>query len=324
MPFNGLQTTVRNLGSISYQASQKGSLDLDTDSVLLASWLRLQATLTNGAGALVGPKWNVLARLLRSIEFQIQGREEVISLDGEGALMFALKDFGTLPEGAADPFVVTPSVTTDYDLWIPIAHFLPRSQSPLLTALDLRGINQASLVVLWGTPVDLADTVTNLVVDSASVTLVGEYLDNVPGDQAFLVRNLDSQTAPVTGNDANFNITLDKGTGLAYRSFNLVTLRDEDLVSDILDGNTVKLLSGNQNFKSSPAEFWAAHRKSYRALDNELPGVYNIETPWGGDSAQMIPTNTLDADLRLNMGVTFTSGTEKIANYRESVRPLIL
>ncbi len=326
MSWRGLQTTRRSLGTIAYTSGGTGSVDYDTDSVATMTWLRLQFSLTTTTTALSGPYYNVLARLIRDCTIQVQGRDQVVTLSGEDLLTMALLDFGTLPQGAADTFVLTAApTTTAYDVWLPIPHFLPRSRSPLTTALDLRGMTSATVTIRWGAPSDLASTSSGTVVASASVNVYADYLDNVPeGTPGFRVRSLDRQTAPVTGTDASFQIVLDKGSGLLYRRFVMVTTRDDDAVDTILDGNTFQLVAGNQNFWTSPAELLKADGKSMNSLAAELSGVYPVMITSLGDPAQMIPTAALDADLRIKTGVTYTSGTEQIANLREAVRPFLL
>jgi hypothetical protein len=321
MSFLGYQSTKRALGNIVYASAQNGSLPLDTDSVLITLWLRLQFTITTTTTAMVGNKWGGIARLLRQIEVQIEGQDTVISLDGEGAMLHALMDWGTPPQG--DATIDLTVTATTYDLMLPISLNMPRSDNPLATALDLRGINQANLVIRWGALTDLVTTVNGGVLSAVTLDVYGEYLDNAPADAPFAVRSLDIQSEGVTGNDSTFNMTQDKGTGLFYRAFNLVTVRDDIAVTTILDGNDIRLVAGNQNFQNWPAELVRGAYKSWGNLATELTNVYPVKIPSLGQLSQMIPTNALDADLRLQMGVTYTSGTEKIINYRESVRPLL-
>jgi hypothetical protein len=325
--WRGLQTTRRTLGTITYaQAGGVGSVDYDTDSVVLTTWLRLQFSITTTTTPMAGPYYNVLARILRDVTIQVQGRDQVVSLAGEDLLTMANLDYGTPPHGAGDSFVLTAApTTTAYDVFIPIPHFLPRSRVPLTTALDLRGITSATLTVRWGQMSDLVSTVGGGVLDSASVTVVGEYLDNVPqGTPGFRVRSLDKQSVPVTGTDASFQVVLDKGSGLLYRRFVLYTLQDDDEVSTILDGNTFQLVAGNQSFWNVPATWIKAEAKSRDSLATELSGVYPVMIPTLGDPTQMIPTAALDADLRLKTGVTYGSGTQYLYNLREAVRPFLL
>jgi len=321
MPFNLYQTTRRSLGNIPYASGQNGSLALDTDSVMTTLWLRLQATIVTTSTAMVGNKWGGIARLLRQIEIQVEGRDTVIGLDGEGAVMLATQDFSTPPHG--DGAVDLTVTTTVYDLFLPISMALPKSQNPLATALDLRGINQANLVVRWGNIADLVTTVNGGVLSGVSLDVYAEYQDNVPPGVGFAVRSLDIQSSGVTGTDANFNITQDKGTGLLYRSFKLVTLRGDIAVSTVLDANSIRLVAGNQNFMNWPAELVRASAKSWGHLATELVNVYPVDIPSFGQIQQMINTNMLDADLRIQAGVAYTSGTEKIINYREAVRPFL-
>jgi len=323
--FSTLQTTMRSLGNIPYAANQRGSRDLDVGAVLLETLIRLRYSITVTTTAMVGLKWNTIPRLLRTIEFQIQGRDTVINIDGEGAAMHSLLDYGTLGDGMGDTFTLAVGGPYAYDVWLKIPHFLPRSTRPLQTALDLRGIRQASVVVTWGAIADLVTTVNGGAISvTPQLDIFGRYLDFVDPGVGFLVRNLDVQTAPVTGTSASFDITQDKGTGLLYRNFRLVTLRDQVPVTSILDTNTVRVLAGNQQFFTMVAEGLRADAKQFYDLETELTNIYPLMLTAMGDNSQSMPTNALDADLRINTGVTYTSGTEHIKVYREAIRPFLI
>jgi hypothetical protein len=321
--FNGEQTTRRSLGNIPYAANQTNSLDLDTDSVLVRLWLRLRYSITVTTTAMVGPKWNAIARLLRTVSVQIQGRDTVISLDGEGILMHALLDYGTLPAGAGDTFTLAAGGPYAYDVWLPINFFLPRSQMPTATLLDLHGIRSASLIVEWGTISDLVTTVNGGAISvTPTLDVYADYWDNAALQVVPQVRSLNVHTEGITGTDPEHNVTMDKGTGLSYRSFRMVTVRDQVAASDILTGD-VRLVAGNQNFAKVPAAGLRASAKSDFSLETELVNEYPMVIPTLGRVQQVIPTNALDADLRLQLGVTRTSGTEQVKIYREEIRPFL-
>ncbi len=324
MAIDYLHTDRRIIGSIPYNAGQRNTLDIETGAALIETAIRLRFTITTTTTPMADPKWNVLARLIRRFELVVQEQDNVIAMDGAGLLMRALLDYGTLPEGAGDAFVLTAApTTTNYDITIPIAHFLPRSQFPLQCAIDLRGINSASYAIQWGTLTDMVGTVGGGVLSNVQCDIVGTYLNRLvtQGNQRLMVRALDQQTKELTATNENFNIQMDKNTGLAYRSLSLVTTAADVAVDTILPSQA-RLVSGSKTFVNMPAAFIKNLAKSYRSLNAELVGIYPLDLPSLGDPNQMIATDALDADLRWELQATKVTGTNQIINYREAKRPL--
>ncbi|MBL4766474.1 MAG: hypothetical protein JKY94_01960 [Rhodobacteraceae bacterium] len=323
MAFRSMHAARRQLGTISYTKGNRETLDLETGAVLFNLFLRLKFTITAGATAMIGPKWFTLARLIKKLEIEVQEQDNIVSMDGAGVLMRALRDYGTLPLGAGDTFAL--SGTTSYDIWIPLALFLPRSN--LQTALDLRGINSATLAVTWGGLSDLVTTPgATAALSGVSLQVVGEYWQDVPNElPRFAVRELTQQTNPLTGSNSEFNIAMDKNTGVRYRSLVLASLQNDIAVDTVLAGNA-QLLSGSDVFWNAPALMARASDKIYRSLESEanLTGLYPFEVSSFGQSEQMIPTNALDADLRFELDATYTAGNTKVVNYKEAVRAMKL
>ena len=311
------------LGQLDYISGGRDSLEIARDGVISRLNLRIQYTVTNGASAAVGPLWQALARILRRVEIVINGRDTIYSIDGPGLISRAIYEMGEVPYGADATVVLTGEAETTYDLVVPIPFFLPRSASPYITALPADRFGQVTLHVTWA-PSDCSQmygTPNSAAISAVSCWVEGEYFVGLPAGTNFLTCVLDQVEYPVTADSSAFNMTMDTGTGLKYRSFHVVAL-DDDVASDaIIDELTVQ--SGTQVFqKRSNVFLQAANLINHMQADHQT-GVYFLPTEQAGRPDMWIDTarETLAADLLLSADLDLGSGTTKLVVYREAVRP---
>lgn len=314
--------TPRNLGTIDFAADQQKTLMIDRDGVLLQLNLRLQFTVTAGSSAMVGPKDETLSRLLKRVEIVMGGRDTVFSLDGPGIVKRAKDDFGVVPQGMGDTFVLTgTSTATAYDITLPLVFWSPRGRRPDDTALDLRKVRQATLRIQWGDIDDLVGTVNSAVVSGVTCTVEGQYMLDVPDNQAFLVRQLDMLEQELTGSNENFTITLDGVTGLLMRSALVSTVADDVAVNTIIGSGNIRVESGSFVFKNQNGRMIQGDNTLMFNRQQDT-GTYDLNFLKFGEGAHLVNTGALTANLNLKLDATKVSGTNVIKVYRESWRPL--
>jgi hypothetical protein len=312
----------RKLGTVDFAENARKTLEIDRDGVLMQLDLRLQFTITNSATPAVDPQWNALASLFKRIEMIVGGRDTVVSIDGPGLVARAQKEFGTSIFGMDDTVVLTGSAVTAYDVIIPLSFFLPRGRRPDDTGLDLRRQQQVSLAITWGDIDDFYGTANAAVISAVTCSVEGNYLLYAPTDKAFFARNLDMVERDLPGSTDNFDITMDKGTGLFYRSFQVVTLADGLAVNTILDPGSISLEAGSFVFTKRDAIMWRAHNKHNFGQEAATTGLYYMPTYMFGEGSSMINSGVLQSDLKFIFDATKVTGTNTIRVYREAMRPL--
>jgi hypothetical protein len=316
----------RRLPSVQYQAGVRNTVTLDRDGVLSQLNFVLRFRIANGATAPIGPLWNALSRLLRRVEVVIDGQDTVMSINGPHMASRALLEFGARPLGMEATVVLTASATTDYTVVLPLPMYLPRGRRPDDTSLDLRKVNQAIVAVTWGDISDIFATPgATAALSNVSLNLEGEYLVNPAADALFMARSLDIQDVTNPASNANLQALIDRGSDMFWRSFHIVTTRNNVAVGNIIT-NDIRLTAGA--FTYANREAVAIQGASQRNASLPLtefggdPVPYRVDLAHLGQGTTYINAAGLTGDLYLVFGTTFTSGTEIISISREALRPL--
>jgi hypothetical protein len=286
--------------------------------------VHVQYTITNGGSAAVGPLFQTLARIIKRLEVIVGGRDTVWSVSG-AALAALLEYQNSEPvDGMDDTVVLTGSAATVYNIHIPVQLYLPNGRRPDDTGLDLRRVSQANLAITWGAAdgSDQYTTPNSAAISAVTCDVEAQYLltDNV--DAAYLVRALDTVERAITGTTDNFDLIMDRGSGLFYRNFMLIgtdaDIGDADAINDI------RLESGTTVFHHSTDTQVIARNRNHLKLDSVITGCYYIDLTFLGQGTTMINTGLLQADLKFILDVVVGAGTTKVLAVREAVRPLKL
>lgn len=316
----------RKLGSVTFSANGRESIEIDRAGVLVTLWLKITYTVTNGAIAAVGPLFQTLARLIKRVEIIAGGRDTVWSVSGPMLSALLQSENGFPAYGVDTSVVLAGAAATTYTVVLPLRLSLPMARRPDDTGLDLRRINQCSLHITWG-PTDATDFYTTpnaAAISAVSCIVEGDYIQDAPLDGVYLVRALDEVQRDVTGSNTNFDIILDRGSGLYYRSFTLATLADEVGSESIL--NDMRLEAGSFSFRSTNPVIQRARQKEYagQRTSELIAGVRHLPITAFGQGTSQINTALLTSDLKFILDVTKTGATCVVKVLREATRPLKL
>lgn len=317
----GLNYRPKPLGSFTYAASSRRSMDIDREGVAAQYNLRLQFTITNSATPPVGVRFQALARLLRRVEVILQGRDTVVAIDGAGLAALATYETGQVPLGMGDTVVLTGSAVTVYNVVLPLPRFLPRGISPDDASDDLRGLSQAQLVVEFGDASDIFNTPNGAVVSAVTCEVEAEYVEGYPSDRVFLLRNLDMTEIDIPATQSDLSVLLDKGTNVWYRNFLLLFTVDEIGANNVL--NSVSLQQGSKRFQLRREVFLRGHTMRRYGVASFVTGAYALDVTQYGRGSFWLPASG-PADMKLLLDVTKQTGTNRLRVYREAVRPIKL
>lgn len=318
----------RKLGSMIYATGGRATLDLQTGDVLAELQFRLRYTITNGGSNAVAPLKQTLARLIRRIEVIVAGRDTVVSISG--ATLAAMQAYFSriVPYGMDASVVLTSAAATAYDVVLTLPFTLQHAVRPDDTALDLRGVSQATVAITWG-PSDCSDIYGTP--NSAAVSLVtcdveGRYVPyagvNAQGQMTpYLVRSFDQADYDISATSNAFGVIVDNRTGLFLRSIFVETEIAKVGADNVL--NALQLASGQIVFRQSDApQIKAENRRIFGFAPTA--GDYFLFQPWLMQGTTMINTRDLPAELRIVADVTKQSGVNTLRVTREAVRPLQL
>lgn len=315
----------RRLGTVPFVAGGRQTIELDRDGILQRLLLDLSYVVTNGATDPAGALFQWQARLIRRIEVVAGGRDTVWSISGEElAARLAYENQGSTV-GMSTAITSGNGATTAVRVLLPLDFTLPNGRRPDDTGLDTRGLGQLSLSITWASGAsDLFGTPNSATIGTVVLNVEGDYLLNVPQGAVYLVRAVDSVNRDVTGNNNAFDIILDRGTGLVYRTFMITTTNDNVGVNTVLDNGTIRLESGSYIFRNTSG--WIARQRVVKEmyLPSLITGVYFMDILFDGQLVNGINTGTLDSDLKFILDVTKASGLTTVRVNREAVRPLKL
>lgn len=318
-----LQT--RRYNAVPYVAGGRQSIEMDREGAILNLDLDLKYTLTNGATDPATPLRNWPARLISRIEVIVAGRDTVWSISGADLVEKLLDEGMDVLQGAAATVTSGNGATTAVRLHLPLEFTLPGGRRYDDCALDTRGISSISLFITWASDCgDMFATPNGAAVSNVSLNVEAQHMINL-GNRPYLVRAIDTQERAVVGNTDNFDLVMDRGTGLVYRSFTLVTTNDKVAVSTVLDNSAVRLECGNYVFLNQGAYLTRARNRRDSRRPALREGVYSIPLDQDdGSLTTCINTAALDSDLKFILGVTKASGVTSVGVIREAVRPLKL
>jgi hypothetical protein len=318
----------RKLGSIIYASGGRATLDLQRGDVLTELQFRLRYTVTNGGVAAVTPLKQALSRLIRRIEVVVAGRDTVCSISG--ATLAAMQSYfdRIVPYGTDAAIPLGIGAVTAYDVVLTLPFTLQHAVRPDDTALDLRGVSQATVAITWG-PSDCSDlygTPNAAAISLVTLDVEGRYVPNAGVDASgkmtpYLVRTFDQADYDVPATSNAFGVTVDNNTGLFMRSLFVETEVAKVGADNVL--NVLQLVSGQIVFRQSDAvQIKAENRRLFGFAPTA--GDYIFFQPWLRQGTTMINTRDLPAELRFVADVTKQAGTNTFRVTREAVRPLQL
>ena len=311
-----------HIGSFAYTAGAKVTMDVPREGVIRKITLRLRFTITTTTSVLAAPRFQALARLIRNLSFNVNGRDTVLSASGEGLVALARTDRGIIPDGMEDTVVLTAApTTTAYDVNIPVYRMLPRSMSPLLCADDLRRASLATLELTWGSISDIVNTVGGGVLSAVSCDVAVEYMVGLPNEAQFNVRQISEQEESYSA-AGDLDITVAGRTGLDIHSLHFIATDDYVGSNDLI--TQLKLQSG-------AGKIWQDRRsgelqgtnKEEIGLEAILAGLWYMPVLLMGDPRTAIRASDQPADLLARLTVAVGSATERIKTVTEAVRPLV-
>lgn len=311
-----------HIGTFAHTAGAKVTMDVPREGVIRKIALRLRFTITTTTTVMAAPRFQALARLIRNLSFNVNGRDTVLSASGEALAVVARTDRGIVPDGLEDTVVLTAGPTaTDYDVTIPVYRMLPRSMSPLMCADDLRRASLATLELTWGSISDIVNTVGGGVLSAVSCDVAVEYMVGLPADAMFNVRQISEQEEAYSA-AGELDITVAGRTGLDIHSLHFIAT-DDYVGSNALVTN-LKLQSGAGKIWQDRrgGELQAANKEEL-GLESILAGLFYMPVLLVGDPRTAIRASDQPADLLARLTVATGAGTERIKTVTEAVRPLV-
>jgi|GEM_PF-3348818 len=329
LPSN-VRTRHRSFGFIDYRSGEEVSLGLPTGFMLLETWIKLKFTISNGADAPSDGLFGGIERIIKRLSLEVADQDEILKLDAPSLVALTQQDFGIVPRG----HVSLTSGANDVqviDVDIPLMHWLPNSQNPLLTAIDLRYVQSAALRLNWSDGPDFWADNGSAAISAVSCEVSGVYMDNIGGDVPTpFVRELGYQRHFIKQPDDRYKLQFEKRTGRLIRSITLLTTRDQercpaDATYPVLTGD-VRVYSGGEQMYSVPSTYLLGRQ---RMMIGQAPNqaVYPIHFSNYGDPGQMLDTNQLQSALTIEAEVDGPRDAETAAEITaivESVRPMRL
>ena len=329
----------REIGTITYVASQTRTLMLPRNYAYRSLSLELIAQVDTSAGASAGgPKDSCPAQLVQSIEVRANGRDVIKKIDLETLHRLTQLRHGVRPrvDGLASGFAE--QVDAEVDVHAILDFAMWRAIRPIDTLLDSAGLATLDLVVTFGAPNDIMFDAYDgtITVDSATLRVSSIESVGVPAASRFMINKEYQLRSQINAASTNHQIQLPVGN--LFRSFVIKTHSDGCQVDTIL--NNIQLKSGTEVYKNRDA---LALQKDNRVecgievsevdgsaaavdhyyLTHVLEGYYLLEFVKDGRLTEMLDTTRLSS-LELVLDVNNPGTTDLIDVYPvELVLPAI-
>jgi hypothetical protein len=316
----------RRIGSVPYNGGGRQVLDIDRAGVLVALRLHLKFTNTNGATAPTIPLFQQAARVAKRIELVANGRDTPVNVSGHYYSVRQQYEFdGTVPFGMETAIGVGNNAVSNVELVQELRFDAVDGRRADDFGIDSRGMSQLQLALSWGTNADLWGTNPAFAtLSNQSCTVEGEFLMNPSPQSAYLVRQMDEVQRPVNGSATDYDIIIDRGSGVVYRSFLMFTttgdVADDSLI--LTNNGNRKLVAGSYTYFNREAVLCRAEMRNTLRIPsaNIIAGTYYDDLCFDGQNTSGIDTTGLSADLRLLSDVTYTAGNSMLTVQREAFR----
>lgn len=314
-------------GDITFAPGARVAFPIPTYGPLLMLMLRVQYTITNGGSNAVGPKDETLARIIRRLEIQLQGRDNIWNVSGATIAAQAFQDTGLVAEGMDASVVLTSSAATTYTVTLPVylcqsPRYAQRADD---TAIDFRTGITGTLFLEFASAdcSDFYTTPNGAALSAVTVEVSGIYEREADATRTYFLRTMDEILTELPASNTALSIGLDRGSGIMFRSFLLKTLADDAYVSTILGNKYIELAVG-----PTPIDkIRAGHLLTLNRMDMgvaQRTGLYRLDKSWFGSGLTMVPTKGLPTELVLKLDATKVSGVNKIVTVREGFIPQIV
>ena len=328
MPVSHPTTTNRVIARLGFKPGQTVVESVETGAIIKKSMIRLRMTVTQNSGRTMFRKgFGKLLNIIRRFEIKINEEDTVVTLDGKGLYLMSQRDFGIDPLGFDELPLLSSPEPQEIEMYIPIAHFLPRALGPLRTALDLRGARNCHYSIEWeADPVAAlyrefyGDEKEGISIDNVQCEIIADFIGNLPeGTPRALIRQLKFKTQPIITDDAHWEFEIGRGNGTYLKS--VVVLQTRGGHATLASGNygrpaiftgNLAVAAGEQVFKDVPPAWYVANEHSVNQYDAPW-GVIPIEFADMFDTGQMLNMNELDSDLVLRGPVDGTKSEDKAA-----------
>lgn len=296
----------RYLGSLTYSANAKSTLEIPKDSFIKKLTLRIRGVCSSGTT--VARSENNPSDLIKRIEIVANGKDTIKSMNYANSFIIDKYQSGTMQERVQTPSSASQSgqpfsATTyvDFDL----------DRDELDTLLPAQELNSLQLIITWGQPTDIdagtGFTITNCYLD---VTLEEE---GNPENMGLEARNMGvlkefEISQDITGSGVQ---TIKLPLGNVYQKLYLRVINNS-LQSNTLVTDFEVLLNGLQTLRKERFDVSQAEDKTEYGLEALDNGVTMIDFDMGGSE----PIDTITAssfELKLNCGTpTATARVEVV------------
>jgi len=321
----GQQVRRRKQGNVDYQANSKVSLSLSRGMIYRELYLKLSgdtlAAIAENTQALTlqGDEWGIIKR----IDLIANNTDVLRSISGNQLWWLNYFLYGVPPhvtprvgDGVADP---------DFESYLVLPLWMPRSLRPMDTALDARELSDLKLEITWGSETDIFATCA--LGWTTEPVLEVHSLESFGAKGPFSQWRVYAIEKTITATEAQFQVQLPVGP--MYRGF-LMNFTDAGKdANDIL--NNFKIISGTTVFADIPANllhradrtrmscsrFW--HDAILGVYDglrrgttyNSLEGWFFYDHVTDGYLSESIDTLGF-SEFELELNVTVGAGTTKV------------
>ena len=328
----------REIGTITYAASQTRTLVLPRNYAYRKLYLKLAAVVTLAAGSAGSPKDSCPWQLITSIEIRANGRDVIKRLDPETLHRLNQMRYGVRPYidslptgfGASADVVVGGHCIIDFEMW--------RAVRPIDTLLDSAGLATLEMIVTFGAGTDIMNDAYDgtAVVEEATLYVSSLEAVGVPAGTKFMLNKEWQLRSQVNAASTTHQIQIPVGN--MFRSFVLKTHSDGVQVNTII--NNIQLKAGTEVFKNRrgfllqcdnrvecgmevPEVLGSAAAVDHFFLEHILDGYYLLEFVKDGRLTEALDTQRLSS-LELLLDVNTVGTVDFIDVYPvELVQPAI-
>jgi hypothetical protein len=315
----------RELGTITFAASQQRTLELPRNYAYRAISLRLVANLTWTQTTAGVVKDSAPAQLIRNITIRANGRDVIKSNSMEYFHRSNCYEYGVRPR-VTTIAATTAATAQSVEVCAVIPFEMWRSLKPIDTLLDSSGMATLDMLVDWGTGANIfgGNYVGTVTVNSATLYVASIESVGVPPGTKFITHKEYAIESLISAATTRYQINLPVSN--LYRGFWLKTVSDDVNVNTIL--NNIQLKSGTEVYVNRLAPFLQAdNRVDYNmevpnstgtapaeVANRNLPGWYFVEFVRDGRLTESLNTQRLSS-LEFILDVNHPGTTDRVTIY---------
>lgn len=285
-------------GTFDYRNGKVERVKLDVGAVVTTLNFKATVTIDTPGAVPVGLTYAGLMGVIDQMIIRINGVDNFIEISGAVLKRLMATDYGH------DMIRAVPEIIAgvkEYKFHFKLALYLPRSRTPDVTALDLRAVDDAEILIKWAGSEGVYQEPNTAVVTNVVLDVFTDGMSGVADGQTFMLRSIIQNSIPIVAPHQAFSEVVVKNNQNAF--LNKVT------IIGMADGALRQIAAGHVRVKQGPFVRIESdgsdmsYGEAFEARTEYEPKIIPIDFSQLGNTPLILKLDELSHDLKFEFPI---------------------